>query len=165
MKTRVMALGLVWLGVAALSAAPVLLDRTVARVGEQVVLLSDLRVARALGLVEAGPGDGVVARAVMDRVLMLLEVSRYQPAEPSPADVVREVDALKAKAGTGVQLAALMAETGLTETRLTALARENLRLRSYLQQRFSGAPTPQAVSAWVKDLRPRTESECRLPGC
>lgn len=165
MRTRVAVLGLVWCTVVALSAAPVLLDRTVARVGDQVVLLSDLRIARALGLVEAGPGDGVAARAVMDRVLMLQEVGRYQPAEPTATDVSRELEALKAKAGTAQALSTLMRETGLTELRLTALAKENLRLRTYLLQRFSGAPTPQAVGVWVTDLRQRTASECRLPGC
>jgi len=166
MPTRTRALLVMSLLVCHQSAAQVVLDRIVGRVGDRAVTLSDVRVARGLGLVTpAGEGDVAGARAVMDRVLMLIEVSRFQPAEPGPAEVAAEVATLRARAGTPAALTALMASTGLTTARLEVLARENLRLRAYLAQRFSGGQTPEATALWLQDLRQRTDLVCQLPGC
>lgn len=166
MRTRAVAILALALLTGRLTAAQVMLDRVVGRVGDRPVTLSDLRVARGLGLVTpVGEGDVAAARAVMDRVLMLMEVSRFQPAEPGPAEVAAEVAALRARAGTPAALAALMATAGLTDARVATLARENLRLRAYLAQRFSGGQTPDATAAWLRDLRQRTDMACLLPGC
>jgi len=117
-----------------------LLDRVVARVSGAPITLTDVRIATALGIVETQPGDdpqNSAARQLIDRELMLAEVTRFPPQEPSPADVDKQVAAYKARAGN--QLAALMQSTGLTEERLRQMARSSLRIQAYLAQRFGTA--------------------------
>jgi len=120
-----------------LDAQQQLVDRVLARVGTNAVTLTDVRAALGLGLVEAGPGadpEAVALQRVIDRQLLLAEVARFAPPEPPSAAVIEEVAAMKAHAGSG--LGALMTSTGLDEARLQTLARETLRIRDYIAQRF-----------------------------
>lgn len=118
------------------ASAQELLDRVVVRVNGTVILLTDVRVAIGLGLVD---GAADPAQQMVDRQLQLAEVARFPPADPS-ADVIDvEVARLKARAGAG--LAALMASTGMNEERVREIARESLRIQAYLDQRF-GASVP-----------------------
>jgi len=113
-----------------------LLERVVARVNGSVILLTDMRAAVGLGLVEArtDPVEGVI-----ERQLQLTEVARFPPPEPTAAAIDAELARLKARAGAGLD--ALMASTGLNEDRLREIARESLRIQAYLDQRF-GASVP-----------------------
>jgi hypothetical protein len=113
-----------------------LLDRVVARVNGSVILLTDMRAAVGLGLVEGGTDP---VQGVIERQLQLAEVARFPPPEPSAAAIDAELARLKAGAGPG--LGALMASTELNEDRLRELARESLRIQAYLDQRF-GASAP-----------------------
>ena len=129
-----LALGLVS-GGAALSAQQ-LIDRVLARVGTNPVTMTDVRIAVELGLVDAS-GENPQAVALdrtIDRQLQLNEVARFTPPEPPPAAVAEEVAAMKMRAGSG--LSALITATGLDEARLQQLARETLRIRAYIAQRF-----------------------------
>ncbi len=115
----------------------VLLDRIAARVNGVAITLSDVRTALALGIVDAPAGpdrESVATNQLIDRQLVLAEVARFAPPEPPAAAVAAEAAALSAKAGTG--LAALMAATGLDEASIRDIARDNLRIQSYLDQRF-----------------------------
>ena len=108
-----------------------LLDRVLARVESGVVLtLSDLRAAQGLGL--ASGSDPL--QALIDRELLLIEVQRFPPPEPTPAAVDVEAAALRASAGAG--LSALMQSTGIDDLRIRELARQSLRIHAYLDQRF-----------------------------
>ena len=71
---------------------------------------------------------------LVDRQLMLAEVERFTPPEPSAADIAGEVDAMTARAGE--RLAAVTEETGVDQARIRELARESLRIQGYLNQRF-----------------------------
>jgi hypothetical protein len=148
---------LAWIGPAL---AQQLLERVVATVNGVPILLTDVNAAIGLGLVEI-PGSGdpaAAARAqLIDRQLMLAEVARFAPPEPDAASVEREVAAFKARAGD--RLPELTRSTGLDEQRLRELARETLRLRAYLAQRFGpgAAVTNEDVAQWVRDLRARAE--------
>src|SRR6266850_4885668 len=80
------------------------IDRVLAVVAGQIITLSDVTAARALGL--QSPGDaGDPVRAVlsklMDRELVLAEVERYAPPEPAAAAVDREIDAIRARFPSG----------------------------------------------------------------
>jgi hypothetical protein len=113
-----------------------LLDRIVARVNGDVITLTDLKAAVALGILE-GPtgGDETLAiEPLIDRQLVLTEVARFAPPEPAPADVARETAALTARVGS--RLAAVMESTGIDEARIRDIARDNLRIQAYLNQRF-----------------------------
>lgn len=114
-----------------------LIDRVLARVGMNAVTLTDVRTAIGLGLVEVKPGEdpqAVALERTIDRQLVLNEVARFAPPEPSPADVAAEVAAMKSRAGSGLD--ALVSSTGLDDARLQQLARETLRIRAYIAQRF-----------------------------
>ena len=115
-------------------AAQQLLDRVVARVDGYAITLSDVRAAVGLGLVlETGNEDAAID-AVIERQLELAEVTRFAPPEPSADAVDRELAALKMR--VGARLPALMTSTGLDESRLREIARDNLRVEAYLNQRF-----------------------------
>lgn len=119
------------------SASAQLLDRVVAVVGGTAITETDVRAAIGLGLVEAPAGaDPLVegTRAMIDRQLILMEVIRFQAAPPSDADVAEEVVSMRALAGE--RFATLARSTGLDEERLRELARETLRIRTYVNQRF-----------------------------
>ncbi|MBI3048913.1 MAG: hypothetical protein HYY76_11460 [Acidobacteria bacterium] len=124
-----------------------LLDRVVARVNGIAITLSDVKAVLALGLVDvpAGAGEEVAVERLIDRQLVLAEVARFAPPEPSPAAVAREVAAITERSGG--RLAAIMEATGLDEGRLRDIARDNLRIATYLDQRFG--PTVQLTEEEV----------------
>jgi len=116
-----------------------LLDRVVARVDGNPVTLTDVQAAIGLGVIQASGVDQVDAgtQQMIDRQLELVEVQRFPPPEPDPAAVMREAARLRMNAGS--RLPALMLSTGLTDQRVVDIARENLRIASYLDQRFGTA--------------------------
>jgi hypothetical protein len=114
-----------------------LLDRVLARVGTNAVTMTDIRAAIELGLVETKPGEdrqAVALQRTIERRLVLDEVARFAPPEPAADAVREEVASMKAQAGAGFD--ALVLATGLDEARLRQLARETLRIRAYVAQRF-----------------------------
>jgi len=117
-----------------------LIDRVVARVDGYPITLTDVQAALGLGLIQPPPGSDPIAagtQQMIDRQLELSEVQRFPPPEPNPAAVAREAARLKMNAGA--RLAALMQSTGLSEQRITDIARDNLRIAGYLDQRFGTA--------------------------
>lgn len=135
-RATLLSLALCLASVAVALDAQQLIDRVLARVGTAAVTMTDVRIAVALGLVD-GPGENSQATALertIDRQLQLNEVARFAPPEPSAEAVAEEVAAMKMRAGS--DLSALMTSTGLDEQRLQLLARETLRLRAYIAQRF-----------------------------
>lgn len=116
-----------------------LIDRVLARVGTNAVTMTDVRIAVELGLVDAAGENQQAAglQGTIDRQLELNEVARFAPPEPAVAAVQEEMTAMKTRAGAN--LSALMTSTGLDEARLEQLARETLRIRAYIAQRFGTA--------------------------
>jgi len=76
----------------------------------------------------------VAINQMIDRQLVLGEVARFLPPEPAAAAVEREVASLTTYAGA--RLPDVMASTGIDEARIREIARENLRIQAYLDQRF-----------------------------
>jgi hypothetical protein len=113
-----------------------LLDRVLARVDGAPITLTDVQAAIGLGIIEVGSGDPIAqgTQQMLDRQLELTEVQRFPPPEPSPDVVARETARLKMHAGP--RLPMLMQSTGLTDQRITDMARDNLRIAAYLDQRF-----------------------------
>jgi hypothetical protein len=141
-----------WLSFAS---AQQLLDHVVARVGTTAITQTDVDAALAFGVVEPKAPDGRdPVRQMIDRKLMLAEVARFRPPEPA-AEAIAELVA-KMKTTAGAQTAGVMKRTGVDEKRLTELARETLRLQSYIQQRFgASARSEQQMERWINDLRAR----------
>ena len=113
-----------------------LLDRVLARVDGVPITLTDVRAAIGLGTIQVGSGDAIAeaTEQMIDRQLELTEVQRFPPPEPVPDAVARETARLKMNAGP--RLPMLMQSTGVTEQRIADMARDNLRIAGYLDQRF-----------------------------
>jgi len=141
-------------------AAQELLDRTLALVGGQPITLSDARAAIALGLVGAGgsadPIAGVTAQLV-DRELILREVQRYAPPTPPDTAIDARLDEVRARYPDRDALARVLNAHGLTEARLRAWLRDDLRTQAYLSQRFASASAPTDAEVLQAYTRGRAE--------
>jgi hypothetical protein len=131
------------------------LDRVVARVGSHVITQTDVTASVALGVVEGGAADAAAIEQVIERQVLLAEVARFPPPEPTPMAIEELADVMKSRVGSRLQI--LMQETGIDETGIRELARDTLRIRAYVRQRF-GAPatleTPE-VRQWLRAARAR----------
>jgi hypothetical protein len=121
------------------------IERVLAVVGSELILLSDYMAASRFSLVEAPAAPDPVAAALpalIERQLQLGEVNRYQPPEPPAQAVDERLNTLRAKFPDGTAFDAALAESGLTLERLRGLVRDNLRIESYRQQRFAASQQP-----------------------
>jgi hypothetical protein len=140
------------------------LDRLMAVVGGRTITLSDVNGALLFHQVEppaATPDKaGYTVERLIDRVLMLAEVERFQPPEPDPIEITVRVDAQERGAGSAAAFDKLLAVTGMTRDQLRRNIRDDLRIATYLNQRFGATDTPErqaSVKTWVSDLRKRAD--------
>ena len=116
-----------------------LLDRVLARIGTDAITQTDVQALVEFGLIEAKSAtEPAAVRQAIERHLELKEVSRFPPAEPIEAAVEQQLTAMKARVGG--RLDAVMGANGLDEARVRELARDTLRIRTYLDQRFGTTP-------------------------
>lgn len=116
------------------------IDRVLAIVGGQVVTLSDAHAVLALKRVD--PADepdpiGAALSYLIDRRLVLAEVDRYMPPEPDETAIEKRIAAIRSALAPDAAFAPALARVALDETRLRALARDDLRIDIYLDQRFA----------------------------
>jgi hypothetical protein len=136
------------------------IDRVLAVAANQVITLSDVTAAIDLGL-QSPDGAADPVRAVLtkliDRELVLAEVERYAPAEPTAEQVDREVQRVRQRLPTPAAFEAALARSGIDEQHLRESLRQDLRIRAYLDQRFSATADrrPNAVDEWMASLRRR----------
>jgi SurA-like N-terminal domain len=138
------------------------IDRVLAVVSGSLITLSDVNAAHDLGLVALrGAPDPVrdVLSQLIDRELQLAEVDRYAPPEPSAADVDREVQTVRSRFPSAEAFEAVLARSGIDLAHLRETMRENLRIRGYLDQRFSASEErrQQVVADWIAGLRRRAD--------
>ncbi|MGE0449516.1 MAG: hypothetical protein AB7Q29_08030 [Vicinamibacterales bacterium] len=144
-------------------AADEIIDRVLAVAEGEVITLSDVRVARELGRVQVERATDPVAAALdllIDRALILSEADRLAPPEPSAAAVDAALASQYAAAGSRAAFQARLAPLGVDEPFVRELMREDLRIRAYLDQRFSAeSPEEQSrlVGVWVSGLRRRAD--------
>lgn len=139
-----------------------IIDRLAAVVAGQPITLSDVNAALELHLVDvpanAPDRTGAALQKLIDRSLMLTEVDRFQPPEPDPSEIASRVSALRQQAGSDAAFARTLDVAAMTLDRLRRFIRDDLRIATYLNQRFGDAPQrAQAVAAWVDELRRRSE--------
>jgi hypothetical protein len=155
----------VWIGavlLTAVSVAPIqaeTIDRVLAVVGGQLIMLTDVTAATDLGLqTTEGAADPVrgVLNKLIDRELALAEVDRYAPPEPTTAMVDREVERVRQRFPSPAAFDAALARSGIDERNLRETLRQDLRTRAYLDQRFGAATDRTAVvNEWIAGLRRR----------
>jgi hypothetical protein len=141
------------------------IDRIMAVVSGQPITLSDVTAARQFGLVQppAGtpdPGAYIVDRLI-DRTLIIAEVNRFQPPEPDPVEMTIRMDELERRLGSAAALDKALAVVGMTRDQLRRYFRDDLRITTYLNQRFGATAVPAAretlIKAWTAELRKRAD--------
>jgi hypothetical protein len=138
------------------------IDRVLAVVGGTLITLSDVNAASELGLVKPrDAGDRVrdVLSQLIDRELQLVEVDRYAPPEPAAEEVEREVEIVRTRFGSPSAFDTVLARTGIDLAHLRETLRGNLRIRAYIEQRFSvrDERRRQVVDDWMAGLRRRAD--------
>lgn len=130
-------------------------DRVLAVVDGRLVTLSDVRASTMLGLTPGGDGPegGQAAERWIERILILAEVDRFAPPEPDQAQVDRRVAELLARLGRAGGAAAELAALGVDVSWVRLWVRDDLRIQSYVEQRFAGAvePTADEISRYLRD--------------
>lgn len=112
-----------------------LLDRVLARIGTEAITQIDVQALVEFGLIDArSASEPAAVQQAIERRLILKEVARFPPGEPPAADLEMQLAAMKTRVGG--ELERTLQVTGLDEDRLRGLARDTLRIRNYLQQRF-----------------------------
>jgi hypothetical protein len=137
------------------TAADEIIDRVLAVAAGNLIMLSDVRAALEFGLVSPGstpdPVREVLSRLI-DRALVLAEVDRYAPPEPSAGAVDHAVQAVRLRFSTPEAFAAALARVGMGDKYLRETLREDLRIRAYLDQRFTVvAPTEDDLGRHYRD--------------
>ena len=136
------------------------IDRVMAVVAGQIITLSDVTVARDLGLVAAAPSPDPI-RAVLsqliDRELMLAEVDRYAPPEPSADAIDRDLAAVRARFSSTADYEAVLTRSGIDDSHVREFVRLTLRIRAYQDQRFSSTDSRREalIEEWLSALRRR----------
>jgi len=139
------------------------IDRVLAVVAGQLIMLSDVTAVRDLGIVAPTPGADAtesVLSKLIDRELMLAEVDRYAPPEPETSEVDREAAAVRARFPSEKAFDDVLARSGFDAAHVREIVRQNLRLRAYLDQRFVADGDAQRrqklIDDWVESLRRRS---------
>lgn len=141
------------------------IDRVLAVVAGQLILLSDVNAVRDLGIVnvrvDSPDPTGEVLDRLIDRELMLEEVDRYAPPEPDQAAIDRDVNIVRGRFPSEKAFNDALTRSGYDLPHLREIVRQNLRLRAYLDQRFTTTDSDQQrrqtqIDDWVAGLRRRT---------
>ena len=148
----VLAAGGVWRPVPAAGqpGAGQLLDRVLAVVGGQVILLSDVRLFLEAGLVEPSEAADPVAPALerlIDRRLILDEAARYVVEDPPPDEVDARLKRIERRVGGSGALDAALAARGYSRRDLEQVVRDDLRIERYLTRRFPPSARPGEAAA------------------
>ena len=124
-----------------------LVDRVLAVVGGQVILLSDVRLFLETGLAEpSGAADPALERLI-DRRLILDEAARYVVEDPPPAEVDARLREIERRIGGPGSLAAVLAATGYASRDLEQVVRDDLRIERYLALRFPLPARPSVADS------------------
>jgi hypothetical protein len=138
-------------------AAQTQIDGVLLRFGSDVVTQSDVREARVLKLLDVSDAtDQGYVDALVNRRLMLAELRRASIPDPATAQIDARYQKWVASLGAGADVPALLGRVGMSEAGLRGWLRDDLRLQSYLDQRFVSAATRSAdLAAWIAELRKR----------
>lgn len=132
-----------------------IIDRVLAVVGGVVITQSDVTAAFELGLATAGPSDDPIAAVLsqlIDRQLILAEVDRYAPPEPATDAIDRMAEQVRARFPAAQAYNAALARSGIDQARLRHMLRDQLRLRAYLDQRFTvPPPNEDEIAGYYRD--------------
>ncbi len=127
------------------SAKQDIIDKVVATVDRQLIMLSDVRAVTELGVLAMGSNEGSesqVTSRLINSILILVEVDRFLVSEPPQPVIQRRIDELKEHHSTVKSFETAWKSVGMTEERLYRLVRNDLRIDIYLRQRFTSTAEP-----------------------
>ena len=152
---RVLLCALVLAGGSREVAATEIIDRVLAVVAGNLIMLSDVTAALEFGLVTPGVGQDPIRDTLsrlIDRAIILAEVERYAPPEPDADAVDRELQTVRSGLSSPQSFDQTLARAGVNEKHLRETLRQNLRIRAYLDQRFTVAsPTEEEVGRYYRE--------------
>ena len=133
-----------------------LVDRVLAVVARQVIMLSDVRAFLELGLVDPSASADPVPETLtvlIERQLVVNEISANVIEEPSTQEVEGQMAVVAERLGGLDALRAVLPTIGFTADDLKQLLREDLRVERYLARRFPGArqSTEEELAAWMRE--------------
>jgi peptidyl-prolyl cis-trans isomerase SurA len=135
------------------SARAQIIDRILAVVNGALILQSDVMMAVRLELAPAPAASDPIAApldALIERRLVLEEVDRYAPPDPTDADIDRRLAEIRGRAGAGFD--AILRETGISSDQLRRQVRDDLRMEAYLLQRFGAMqPSEEEIQQYYRD--------------
>ena len=138
-------------GAAQPPAAEQLLDRVLAVVGGQVILLSDVRLFLETGLVEPSESADPIPSALerlIERRLILDEAASYVVEDPARGEVDARLARIERHVGGAGALDAALEVTGYARRDLEQVVQDDLRIERYLARRFPPPARPgEALSA------------------
>jgi hypothetical protein len=160
------------IGVLAAAPSAEVIDRIMAVVSGQPITLSDVNAALLFRLIDAAPGTGDPLAFALDRLierdLVLAEVDRFQPPEPAPVEIALRIQELEQRAGSAGGFEKTLAVTGTSREELRRHIRDDLRIATYLNQRFGVNRDPAeraaAIAAWTAEIRRRAEITVQYRG-
>lgn len=150
--------------VALATAVADIVDRVMAVVNGNIVTQSDVYGALVFGLVT--PADaldrlGSGLEELIERELMLAEVNRYSPPEPSEQRIDEVAAQMRARFPSPDAYRRALEANGYTDDRVRAAARDTIRIQAYVDQRFGASLRPEeraaVVAQWKAGLRRRAE--------
>jgi len=134
-------IALLWALLLCVPAHAQVIDRVLASVDGRLVTLSDVRVTMTVGLLQESTTEQALDRWV-ERLLVLQEVDRFAPPEPPAAAVEERTSAALAALGSIEAAGRRLGELGVNREWVRQWVRDDLRIKAYTEQRFSGALEP-----------------------
>lgn len=167
MKRRIFISGAV-LGLAARLPAQEVIDRVAARIENDVILLSDVRLlARYQQLVEGkSESDAQILDRLIDQWIVRNEADTAQFPHPSDADIAAGVERVQSSFTSAEEYAARKKQVGLTDAEIKRMVASQLYLTNYLDSRFrpSARIDPREVEAFYENgVVPRAQARGQAP--
>lgn len=150
------------------TAAQEVVDRIVARVDTDIILLSDVRtLAKYQSLLDEKPeSDGQILDRLIDQWIVRNEAKAALFPQPSDADVQRSLDRLKRSFSSPEAFEERTKQAGLSDEELLRMMRSQLYLSNYLDSRFRSSThvEDQDIEEFYKTrVVPRAESRGQTP--
>ncbi|HEV3420389.1 MAG TPA: hypothetical protein VG075_08790 [Candidatus Acidoferrum sp.] len=144
------------------------IDRIVARVETDIILLSDVRQLNRYQVFLDGKAqsDADILNRLIDQWIVRNEASVARFPQPSDEDVNRSIERLKRSFSSPAEFEARQKQSGITDDEIRRFVRAQLYLSNYLDSRFRPAIQidENAIEDFYKTrLVPRAESRGQTP--
>ena len=145
-----------------------LVDRVVARVENDVILLSDVRVlSRYQQFVDGeSESDDQILDRLIDQWIVRTEAEVARSPRPSEADIEKSLNRLRSSFPSAQEYERRKQQAGLSEQEISAMAAAELYLSNYLDSRFRPAVQiePQAIEDFYRNaVIPRAKARGQEP--